>query len=87
MNKGTSKHKKCEQDFIWESLDEIWGSPGSPKESPIPALPEYLKKIELNEIIDALNMHDGNVAATSRYLGVGRTRLIARMKALKIKGR
>jgi DNA-binding NtrC family response regulator len=87
MNKGTSKYDKYEQDFIWESLDEIWGSPGSPKELSVTALPEYLKEIELNEITDALNMHNGNVAAASRHLGVGRTRLIARMKVLKIKGR
>lgn len=82
MNKGNSNY---EQDFIWQSLDEIWGAPGSHKHISVSALPEYLKEVEFNEIDDALKSHNGNVAAASRHLGIGRTRLIARMKVLGIK--
>ena len=44
-----------------------------------------IKNLETIEIEDALISHGWNVAAASRELGLGRTRLIARMKVLGIK--
>jgi transcriptional regulator with GAF, ATPase, and Fis domain len=82
MDKGGSKY---EQDFIWNALDDIWGASGSSNEVPITSLPDRIKQVETDEIEDALLLHNGNVAAAGRHLGLGRTRLIARMKVLRIK--
>lgn len=83
MNKGIFTN---EQTVLFEMMDDIWGAPGSAIESLDTTLPDKLKQIETSEITEALTMHK-SVAAASRYLGVGRTRLIARMKVLEIKGR
>ena len=80
------KGRLSEQDYIWNSLDEAFGTPGNghPDYDPI-ALPQKIKNLETVEIEDALISHGWNVAAASRELGLGRTRLIARMKVLGIK--
>tara|TARA_B100001057_G_scaffold450609_1_gene492844 strand:+ start:195 stop:464 length:270 start_codon:yes stop_codon:yes gene_type:complete len=78
-----------EQEFLYQELDDIFGPPGSASitQENIFSLPRKLKEIEKGDILDALHHYDWNVAKTSRELGIGRTRLIARMKVLEIKSR
>lgn len=80
------KGRLSEQDFIWNSLDEAFGIPGDTSSISDPiTLPQKIKELETIEIEDALKSHSWNVAAAGRELGLGRTRLIARMKVLGIK--
>ena len=76
-----------EQEFLYQELDDIFGPPGSGfiKQETITSLPHKLKEIEKGDILDALHHHGWNVAKASRELGIGRTRLIARMKVLEVK--
>lgn len=78
------KVRVFEQEWLQESLDDIFGKPGELNSSEQDTLPDKIKELELHEITHALNLHSWNVAAASRYLGIGRTRLIARMNVLGI---
>ena len=78
---------KTEQDYIWDSLDEIFPNTtldiyreSSEKHS----LDTELKEKESYMIIDALNFNDYNQTHTASSLGIGRTNLIARCKRLGI---
>lgn len=79
------KGRTFEQQWLQDSLDEAFGKPGEYSSDYPSALPDKIKELEVDEIERALNLHSWNVAAASRYLGIGRTRLIARMKVLGIK--
>ena len=78
------KDRLFEKQFLQDALDDAFGKPGEISSADPSSLPNKIKELEVAEIEIALEMHNGNVAAASRYLGIGRTRLIARMKVLGI---
>lgn len=84
INNIMMKGHNFEKQFLQDALDDAFGKPGAYIADTI-SLPEKIKDLETHEIEDALIMHNWNVAAASRELGIGRTRLIARMKVLGIK--
>jgi len=74
---------KSEQDFIWDSLDELFPNTTSdiyPEINENHTLDAELKEKESFMIIDALNLCDYNQTHTASALGIGRTNLIAKMK-------
>ena len=76
---------KTEQDFIWDSLDELFPNTTSniyPHIDEKHTLDAELKEKESYMIIDALNLCDYNQTHTASALGIGRTNLIARCKRL-----
>lgn len=78
---------KSEQDFIWDSLDELFPNTTSdiyPEINENHTLDAELKEKESFMIIDALNLCDYNQTHTASALGIGRTNLIARCKRLGI---
>lgn len=78
---------KTEQDFIWDTLDEIFPNTTSTiyrESEEKTSLDTELKEKESYMIIDALNSCDYNQTHTASALGIGRTNLIARCKRLGI---
>lgn len=78
---------KTEQDFIWDTLDEIFPNTTSniyPENGEKTTLDAELKEKESYMIRDALNLCDYNQTHTASALGIGRTNLIARCKRLGI---
>jgi transcriptional regulator with PAS, ATPase and Fis domain len=78
---------KTEQDFIWDTLDEIFPNTTSdiyPDLEQKCTLDTELREKESYMIRDALNLCDYNQTHTASALGIGRTNLIARCKRLGI---
>jgi len=78
---------KTEQDFIWDTLDEIFPNTTSdiyPNLEQNCTLDTELREKESYMIRDALNLCDYNQTHTASALGIGRTNLIARCKRLGI---
>ena len=78
---------KTEQDYIWDTLDEIFPNTTSdiyPDLEQKQTLDTELKEKESYMIRDALNLCDYNQTHTASALGIGRTNLIARCKRLGI---
>ena len=78
---------KTEQDFIWDTLDEIFPNTTSdiyPDLEQKCTLDTELREKESYMIRDPLNLSDYKQTHTASALGIGRTNLIARCKRLGI---
>lgn len=77
---------KTEQDYLWDSLDEIFNTTIDiyPSKFDETSLEAELKDKETNMVIEALEACAYNQTHTAALLKVGRTNLIARCKRLGI---
>jgi len=78
--------EKTEQDYLWDSLDEIFNTTIDiyPSKFDDTSLEAELRDKETNMVVEALEACDYNQTHTASLLKVGRTNLIARCKRLGI---
>jgi|TARA_A100001388_G_C28756176_1_gene495069 transcriptional regulator with PAS, ATPase and Fis domain len=79
MEKKPSNHE--EQEWIWSQFDSLWGES---KIHDVPSLPEELEQFEIKRIKLALVGNDYNRTKTAEELGIGRTRLIAKLRKYEL---
>ena len=79
MEKKPSNHE--EQAWIWSQFDSLWGES---KIHDVPSLPEELEQFEIKRIKLALVGNDYNRTKTAEELGIGRTRLIAKLRKYEL---
>ncbi len=76
-------NQKTEQDYIWDTLDEIFPNTTSDIYAS-KSLDDELRTREYEMVLDALTYHDYNQTRAARALAIGRTNFIARCKRLGI---
>lgn len=76
-------NQRSEQDYIWDSLDEIFPNTTSDIYTD-KSLDTELRSREYEMVLDALTYHDYNQTHAAKALAIGRTNLIARCKRLGI---
>ena len=79
MEKKPSNHE--EQEWIWSQFDSLWGES---KVNDVISLPEELEQFEIKRIKLALVGNDYNRTKTAEELGIGRTRLIAKLRKYEL---
>ena len=79
MEKKPSNHE--EQEWIWSQFDSLQGES---KIHDVPSLPEELEQFEIKRIKLALVGNDYNRTKTAEELGIGRTRLIAKLRKYEL---
>ncbi len=79
MEKIPNNHE--EQEWIWSQFDSLWGES---KVNDVISLPEELEQFEIKRIKLALVGNDYNRTKTAEELGIGRTRLIAKLRKYEL---
>lgn len=79
MEKIPNNHE--EQEWIWSQFDSLWGES---KVNDVVSLPEELEQFEIKRIKLALVGNDYNRTKTAEELGIGRTRLIAKLRKYEL---